>query len=192
MLAFFRRYLDFVPADADARDDAMMKVAACLLFLSSLAFADGGKLQFQRKAGVFNISLFATPSPVREGRNDLSVMVQNATDQSPVLDADVSLRFVRRDKDAITSISAPARHDQSANKLLYAAQVDLNVPTHYRVEISVQTKKDSALVTGDLDVLPPEPPLLAHWPYVIALPVVAFLFVLNQRLKRKRRAANPQ
>jgi hypothetical protein len=161
-----------------------------LLFCGTL-WADGGKLEFQRKAGAFNISLFATPSPVRVGRSDLSVMVQNVSDQNPVLDAQVMMRFVRHDKDSITSISAPAKHELATNKLLYAANVDLNEATKYRVEISVQTKKGSALVTGDLEVLPPEPPLLAHWPYFAALPVIALLFALNQRLKRKRRPANP-
>lgn len=157
-----------------------------MLILAVSLHADGGKVQFQRKAGAFNITLFSTESSVRVGRSDLSVMVQNATDQSPVLDADVRLHLTRRDANSIWTISAPARHEQATNKLLYAAQMDLNTPGQYRVEISVATKKESALVTGELEVLPPEPPLLAHWPYFVALPVVALLFALNQRLKRKR------
>ena len=162
------------------------------LFLAASLYADGGKVLFQRKAGAFNITLFAAESPVRVGRPDLSVMVQSNNDQSPVLDANVQLRLVRHDANAITDITAPAKHDQATNKLLYAASLEVNTPGHYRTEISVQTKSESALVTGDLDVLAPEPPLLAHWPYFIALPIVVLLFVLNQRLKLKRRAANPQ
>jgi hypothetical protein len=185
--------LDFLPADANAGDDELtVRIFFLLATLGALAFADGGKVQFQRKAGTFNITLFSTPTPVRAGRADLSVMVQNSADQSPLLDAEVRLHLVKSEANSITEISAPARHRQATNKLLYAAQVDLKSPGKYRVEISVQTPHDSALVTGDLDVLPPEPPLLAHWPYFAALPVVAFLFVLNQRLKRRRRAANRQ
>jgi len=169
-----------------------LRIVSLLAALVTLASADGGKVQFQRKAGAFAITLFSSPTPVRAGHADLSVMVQNSADQSPLLDADVRLHLVRRDANSIAEISAPARHQQATNKLLYAAQVFLNSPGKYRVEIAVQTSRDSALVTGDLDVLPPEPPLLAHWPYFAALPVVAFLFALNQRLKRKRRAANRQ
>ena len=158
----------------------------------SLVLADGGKVQFQRKAGAYNITLFSTPSPVRVGRTDFSVMVQTNAKAEPILDADVRLHFVQRGANSIAEVSAPARHEKATNKLLYAAQVDLNATGKWRVEIAVQTTRESALVTGDLDVLPPEPPLLAHWPYFVAIPLVAFLFVLNQRLKRRRRAGNRQ
>jgi len=170
----------------------MLRMMTLLAACCTLAMADGGKLQFQRKAGAFNISFFSAESPVRVGKADLSVMVQSSADQSPVLDAAVHVRLVRRDPDSIFSLSAPASHEKATNKLLYAATVDLKSPGQYRVEVSVQTKKESALVTGDLAVAPPEPPLLAHWPYFVALPVVALLFVLNQRLKQKRRGANRQ
>jgi hypothetical protein len=166
------------------------RVFLLALFATSL-WADGGKVLFQRKAGSFTITLFAAESPVRVGRPDLSVMVQNTADQSPVLDAQVVIRLIRRQSTSITEVSAPARHEKATNKLLYAAAMDLDTPGQYRAEISVQTKSASALVTGDLEILPPEPPLLAHWPYFLALPVVALLFVLNQRLKKKRRALNP-
>jgi hypothetical protein len=167
-----------------------LKAISALLLVASFAQADGGKVQFQRQAGVFNITLFSTPATVRAGRTDFSVMVQNTADKSSVLDADVRFHFTQRSANSIASVSAPARHDQATNKLLYAAQVDLNATGKWRVEISVQTKRDSALVTGDVDVEPPEPPLLAHWPYFVALPIVALLFALNQLLKRRRRAVN--
>jgi hypothetical protein len=168
----------------------MARIVPLLVLLSALVQADGGKVQFQRKAGAFNITLFSTPTTVRAGRTDFSVMVQSAMDQSPILDADVRLHFTQREANSIAEVSAPARHEQATNKLLYAAQVDLNSTGKWRVEISVLTKRDSALVTGDLDVSPPEPPLLAHWPYFALLPVVALLFAFNQLLKRRRRAVH--
>jgi hypothetical protein len=168
----------------------MKRVISLLAALASLTWADGGKVQFQRKAGAFNITLFSSPATVRAGRTDFSVMVQKTSDQSAVLDADVRLRFVQRNETAISSVSAPARHDQATNKLLYAAHVDLNATGKWRVEITVQTPRDSALVTGDLDVESPEPKILQYWPYFMILPVAAFLFLVNQRLKRRRRAAN--
>jgi hypothetical protein len=170
----------------------MVRTLVMFLALTCIVCADGGKIQFQRKAGAFNVTLFSTPSPVRVGRADFSVMVQNAADQSSILDADVRIHLVRHDSRSISEVSAPARHEQATNKLLYAAQMDLNTAAKYRVEISVQNSRDSALVTGDIDVLPPEPPLLAHWPYFAALPLVALLFAINQRLKRRRLAANRQ
>jgi hypothetical protein len=167
------------------------RIIFLLALAAAYALADGGKVQFQRKAGAFNITLFSAPSPVRIGRTDFSVMVQNSAGGTPLLDADVRLHFVKREANSIAEVSAPARHEKATNKLLYAAPVDLNATGKWRVEISVQTARDSALVTGDLDVLPPEPPLLAHWPYFVPLPVAAFLFVLNQRLKRRRAVNRP-
>jgi hypothetical protein len=166
------------------------RLVSLSVLAAALALADGGKVQFQTKAGAFNITLFSSPSPVRVGRTDFSVMVQNAASPDPILNADVRLHFVQRGANSIAEVSAPARHEKATNKLLYAAPVDLNSTGKWRVEVSVQTSRESALVTGDLDVLPPEPPLLAHWPYFVALPVVAFLFAINQRLKKRRRAVN--
>jgi hypothetical protein len=167
------------------------RIAYLLVLAAALAFADGGKVQLQRKAGAFNITLFSTPSPVRVGRTDFSVMVQNIAGSNPILDAGVTLHFVQRGPNSIAEVSAPARHEKATDKLLYAAPVDLNATGKWRVEIEVQTRRDSALVTGDLDVWPPEPPLLAHWPYFVALPVVALLFAFNQRLKRRRALHRP-
>lgn len=169
-----------------------MKRGLLLLLLPAILGADGGKVLFQRKAGAFDITLFATESPVRVGRSDLSVMIQDSATKNPILDAEVSIHLFRRETATITEISAPARHDQATNKLLYAAELNVSEPGNYRAEISVQTKTESALVTGDVEVAPPEPPLVAHWPY-FALPLVfILLFVLNQRLKQRRRAANRQ
>lgn len=170
----------------------MLHRIVCLALMASALYADGGKVLFQSKAGAFHITLFAAESPVRVGRVDLSVMVQNVADESPVLDADVRIHLTRRDSNSISSVSAPAKHEQATNKLLYAAIMDLNTPGQYRAEISVETKKENALVTGNLEVAGPEPPILAHWPYFVALPIVALLFALNQRLKRRRRVANQQ
>ncbi len=181
--------MDLLPTYANEGDDALRLILLCWL-LCGLARADGGKVQFQRKAGAFNITVFSAESPIRAGKADLSVMVQNNADQSPVLDATVRLHYVVKEGSTVFGFSAPARHEQATNKLLYAASLDFKNPGKYRLEVSVETKKESALVTGDLDVSPPEPPLLAHWPYFVALPVIALLFAFNQRLKRKRRVVN--
>lgn len=150
-------------------------------------------MQFQRKAGAFNITLFSTPAKVRAGLADLSVMVQKNGTETPVLDADVRLHLIKREANAIAEVSAPARHDQATNKLLYAAHVFLNATGKWRVEISVLNATESAIVTGELNVLPPEPPLLEYWPYFAILPVMAILFVFNRVLRRRRqRAANPR
>ena len=53
----------------------------------NLLLADGGAVQFRRQTGPVIITLFSAPVPLRAGPADLSVLVQNARDGSPILNA---------------------------------------------------------------------------------------------------------
>ena len=70
----------------------MLHRIVCLALMASALYADGGKVLFQSKAGAFQHYAVCAESPVRVGKADLSVMVQNVADESPVLDADVRMR----------------------------------------------------------------------------------------------------
>ena len=95
--------------------------------------------------------------------------------------------LTRRDSRFYFFSQRSCEHEQATNKLLYAAIMDLNTPGQYRAEISVETKKENALVTGNLEVAGPEPPLLAHWPYFVALPMVACCLSLTSAEAAKAR-----
>src|SRR5579884_1996756 len=92
--ALQRRCMDSFSAHADARHDALnLKRLVPALVFCALLFADGGTLIFTRQAGPFLVTLFGAPEPVRAGPADLSVLVQRASDRTPVLDAQVRLKL---------------------------------------------------------------------------------------------------
>ena len=78
-------------------------------------------LLLHRQAGPYIVSLFSADAPLRAGSQDFTVLLQNAADGTPQLDANVTLIF--RNSDAKEQIEA--RAGQSANKLLYAASAHL-------------------------------------------------------------------
>ncbi len=151
-----------------------------------LLFADGGTMQFRKAAGPFIVTVFSEPVPVRAGTADLSVMVEKDADRTTLLDAHVMLRLRRTASGSIVEVAAPATHEHATNKLLYAASVSLPSAGVWQMTVDVREKGDSASASGDLHVLPAEPPVKEHWPLFAVVPLMVLLFALNQWLKSRR------
>lgn len=152
-----------------------MKLVTLLLIAAALLSADGGSVLLRKQSGPFLITVFGTP---QVGSTDFSVLVQNASDRSAILDAYVELR--------IGDAQARATHQQATNKFLYAASVALSHAGKSHLEVSVTSNGRTAIVDGDIVVLPAASPLIAYWPYFALVPVAILLFALNQWLKKKR------
>ena len=166
--------------------------AACLLLAAGVLLGDGGTVQFRKQVGSLIITVFSTPVPLRVGKADLSVMVQNASDQSTVLDATVQVQLQKSEEGKIVEIVAPATHARATNKLLYAAEVTVPSAGRWRMDARVSVKDSDVDASGDIEILPPQPPLAAHWPYFMLVPLIVILFAVNQWLKSKRRVARPR
>ncbi len=160
-------------------------VVLCVAFGGSIAllFADGGTLQFHKKAGPFLITVFSAPVPLRAGSADFSVMVQDEQDNSPVLDAGVRLRL---SKTGEAQLKATATTAQATNKLLYAATVDVPAPGQWLVGVEIARGGATVFASGEVKVLPEEPPLFAYWLYFAVVPLGILLFGINQWLKTSR------
>jgi hypothetical protein len=154
--------------------------------------ADGGKVQFQRQAGPFLITLFSDPSEVHVGRVDLSVLCQKSDDKSTILDAKVFLHLTKPGGAEIVEFTLPASHEAATNKTLYAAHLDLPTTGKWKVKVDTRRGSDEASVTGDLNVLPKEPVLVTYWPFFVIVPLIALLFAINRRLKRGRELRHPR
>jgi len=157
-----------------------------LLAASARLLADGGLVLLHQQSPPFVITVFESPTPPRSGPIDLSVLVQASETLEPVLDADVQIELTRDG----SQIQARATHDQTQNKLLYAASVDLDDPGAWRYTVSVQAA-DRALkpiaVSGDLAVAPEQPKLAAYGSY-LALPFFCLaIFALHQWLRWRQR-----
>jgi hypothetical protein len=149
------------------------------LAVCTLLFADGGTLVFTQQSGPYIITLFSAPEPVRVGVADLSVLVQQASDRSPVLDAQVNLELTHAGFEAL---KFTATHTAATNKLLYAADVPLSAEGAWHVALDV----NGARASGTLEVHAAQPPVIAYWPYFALVPLAIALYVLNQYLKHRR------
>lgn len=146
------------------------------------AHADGGAVQFEKTAGPFVITVFTTPSPLRAGPVDLSLMVQSRENQQPVLDCQA---LVQLHKEGAMSIRYEATHEAAQNKLLYAAPVDVPEPGLWELEVAIEHGDDSINVAGEITVAPANPVLLVYWRSLALPPLFISLFAVNQWLKRR-------
>ena len=148
---------------------------------AALLLADGGSVLLRQQSGPFLITVFGAP---QVGTTDISVLLQTANDQNPLLNARVELR--------IGDSPVRATHEHATNKLLYAAPVNLTRPGKQRLQINVEWNGNAAQFEGDLDVARAAPSWIAYWPYFALVPVAILFFVLNQWLKNKRRVSRRQ
>jgi len=148
--------------------------------------ADGGALQFMRSAGPFAIAVFTTPSPLRAGQVEISLMIQSTENQQPMLDC---VAHVQLHKEGARTIGSEATHRVAQNKLFYAAPMNVTESGVWELEVAIRQGKNSASVTGPITVAPSTPVLLGYWRSLAVPPVFISLFALNQWLKRRRTAA---
>jgi hypothetical protein len=144
---------------------------------------DGGTLRLSRAEGPFVISVFTAPVPLRVGTADVSVLVQRRSENATLLDATVELRT--RAPDGTLAVQ-PASRAHAATGLLHAATVALPSPGRWRLTTVVRHQQSSATVICDLPVEREAPGLPEH-ALPLALPAVGvILFVLRERLQRRR------
>lgn len=156
-----------------------------LLICAALLKADGGVVQFRKEAGPFLVTLFSSPSPLRTGPADLSVLVESAQTRAPVLNATVSLHLRSASG---READAAATHERATNKLLYAALPAIPEAGTWEVQVTVLRQAAHATAGGSIQVLPGPPAMVHYWPYFAIVPCLVGLFILNQYLKRRKPA----
>ena len=157
-----------------------------LLLHCSPAMGDGGIVRVSENAGPWRITLFSSPTPLRAGPIDLSILVQEPETDASVLDARVNLMLQPLDGQA-DSILVEATRADATNKLLYAALLDLPAPGRWQVDVAVQLGDDGARITTTLVASDAIPPLLSLWTWLAIPAIVIVLFLCNQWLVRSRR-----
>jgi hypothetical protein len=164
-----------------------------LLGAVSSSLGDGGAILKRENLNGLNVTVFASPSPLRAGPVDVSVLVQEG--DKPVLDAivklewsadaDVSAEWVppccAMDSNAL-SISAVRGH--SGNRLLYAAIVPMKSSGRSQLVVRIATSGRQAVLSCDLDLRPPLPPAMAYWPWLLFPAMAIAGFAVHQRLAK--------
>lgn len=158
------------------------------IMLSNMGLADGGTVLFHKPAGDFDVTVFSKSEALRAGDNDLSVMIQRL-DNTLVMDATVLLRLERAQAGGeIVRLTGIATHAKATNKTLYAATVNIPSTGQWRLEADVTSGGKNSAATGQINVLPPQPPMQNYWPFVAMVPLLGIAFIINRKLRERFRA----
>jgi len=170
-----------------------------LLLITSTATycrADGGVILSRQTINNLDVTVFASPAPLRAGPVDVSVLVQEAGKTDPLLDATVEVVW-NANPDAPAEWMPPccsmavgermsAVRGHSQNKTLYSAIVPIKSTGPSQLAIRVQRGDQSSALFCEVNVQPPRPPILAYWPFLAFPPVLIVGFTLHQRLSRRK------
>jgi hypothetical protein len=178
-----------------------------IFFLARMSRADGGAIQFQDDAGPFHVTVFTLPPILSAGPVDLTVLVQDRSKLSPLLDANVTLDLTARGDGSLgkeawsppacslnkspTLTGIPAKLNHGENRLLYGALVEIPTSGTWQLRINIQRDNQRESIGTLLKVNPPASPPLAYWHLFILPPLGVLGFLLNQKRgnanRRKRR-----
>ncbi len=161
---------------------ARLLCLALVLLSPRPAKPDGGAVVFTAATHSLVFTVFISPSPVHAGQADLSLLLQRETDRTPILNAQITAVLVKPGTDPVETTLT---HGAATDKLLYAASV--NLPEAGTYQLTIKTR--SAQVTGALNVLGEEAPLVAYWPYFAVVPLALVLTFMNRYLKARRQAS---
>jgi hypothetical protein len=199
--------LDYLSTHGNARDDDALKImrrpfSASLVLLSLWAtccYGDGGAIIARQTIGGLQLTVFASPAPVRAGPVDVSVLVQKG--EKPILDASVDISWKANSASSADWLppcctmespteGIPALRGHSNNQFLYSAIVPIKATGPSVLRIRVVEAEREVLLSCDLDVRRPLPPLLTFWPWLAFPPIAIAGFVLHQRLSRPRQRSS--
>jgi hypothetical protein len=160
-------------------------VATALLVLSSSLHADGGAMQLSQTAGDYRIAVFTSPTPLRVGLVDFSVLIQDAATGECVPEAQVTVRLKRSGSGRV--LTFPATEAAATNRIFQAAVFELPSPGRWDAEVAVQGPRGPALVGFGLETDEALPRWLELWPWFTWPALVVALFAIQRLLVRRRR-----
>jgi hypothetical protein len=173
-----------------------------MFLLTGQVLADGGTVLVQKRTSNLVVTVFGSPSILRAGPVDLSVLVQEADNAAPVLDATVRLGLSRlqsgtsneawvppccslRSPDDLSEI--PATHAAAQNKLLYAATPQLPQSGDWQLSVAVRRGSDVTSLNVPLRIEPPAPVWTQYWFWFALPPVLVGLYVTHSAISRRGR-----
>jgi len=176
----------------------VLRFFGCLLLTIAACLADGGVVIGRQTINGLDLTVFASPVPLRAGPVDVSVLVQDVKNGKALLDATVNVSW-----SAVGSSSAdwlppccsmttnldkiPATRGHSQNKLLYSAIVPIRSSGASELVIRASSGGREALLSCDIVSAPPRAPALAYWPFLVLPPFAIAGFALHQKLSRRSR-----
>jgi len=142
----------------------LLLFASFILHPTSLLLADGGAVRLSREQGNYQIAVLTTPTPLRAGPIDISVLVQKAGTHELVPDGQVALKLTPRGRPG-GSVSQLATAQAATNKLFRAAHFELRESGWWDVDVSIDGPLGNADARVELQVAEPLPAWQAMCPW---------------------------
>ena len=146
------------------------------LFTPGMARGDGGIVRASEPAGPYRVTVFTSPTPLRAGVVDISVLVQDSGGNT-VPDKRVRIQVMPAGQPG-SETTHEATREAATNKLYQAAALELT-PGMWQVRVDVSGEKGSGAVRFEMAVgeAPPAWREMAFWIALPLLPVLLFLLV---------------
>ncbi|MCS6852955.1 MAG: hypothetical protein NZ700_17495 [Gemmataceae bacterium] len=164
---------------------ASLAVGMVLLLRPAAAYADGGMVQWSGDAGPYRLTVFTTPTPLRAGPIDVSVLLQDRHTGRPILDGTVTIRLTAERQLSMTQEKL-ATTEAASNKLLRAATLDAGTAGAWQIDVAVEGPRGPARISCNVEVAeaPPRWADLSLWLTWPVLPIG--LYAWQQWLVRGR------
>jgi cytochrome c oxidase assembly factor CtaG len=156
-------------------DEAVEAFSFVVLFvaagLCAAALATSGSddddqtLRLSQIAGPFVVSVFALPGDLDAGSSEFNVLVQDRDTLQVVQDANVALQ-ARDDATSQSTEAVQASAEDSENKLLQNAELELPAEGDWTLSVKVVRNDTVADVAVPLHVVKPEGGISVPWPYI--------------------------
>jgi len=108
---------------------------------------DEATVRLMRTSGPFRVSIFAPADPIESGPCDVSVLVQDAHSEEPLVDAEVIIAVQPSGGERNL---AHATHRQSVNKLLASATAQLAPSVGWKLDVLVRRGSQEAELSATL------------------------------------------
>jgi hypothetical protein len=158
-------------------------VICCFLYSCSRLPADGGAVRAHEQVGAYRVTVFTSPTPLRAGPVDVTVLVQNAATGECVPQARATLRLTARKTG--TFLQQPATAETATNKLCLAAVFQLPEPGWWDVDIAIEGAQGPARVRFGVQADEVLPRWQELWPWFAWPALVVLIFSVHRALVRR-------
>ena len=158
-------------------------------------FADGGTMRISRHIQDHQVSVFTSPSVLRTGLVDISVLVQMAQTGSVCQDTAIRVELTSLDPPS-TTLTENATAEAATNKLFKSAIFNVPYPGrwHVRILLDSEISPTEPAVEFEVSIASPLPPWLVLAPWIGWPFAIIALFCIHQCLvsrKLRRRQSPP-
>jgi hypothetical protein len=137
----------------------------------------------REQAGAYRVTVFTSPTPLRAGPVDVTVLVQDAATGGCVPQARATLRLTARK--AGTFLQQPATAETATNKLCLAAVFQLPEPGWWDVDIAIEGARGPARVRFGVQADEVLPGWQELWPWFAWPALIVLIFSVHRALLRR-------